>query len=326
MTSLFYAVDKRYLKGKLCSSQISIASSFSLNSTSLSLSQLPREDGSLIHYYLQAPLLEVESSKELVTTLLVLIQGSSCVPISAQSEIMRKMAQVMPKAEVLWVEKRGLEEANTDSLGDLESCSERYYQHESLYQRVEDYKAVITSLADQYSQIVLLGASEGTTIVGLLRQDGLAIDASIALNGGGQYFMEDILWNMEQTLVEPGRTDALEGIKNFAEHVLVMTEADLRQDQDFSSNHSLRWWQEMLLLDMLDVWQKGKSPLLMIQALGDNNVSVMSAEAMFLSLAVPEITVRTFPDLDHGFKDEMGQSHGEDIVKVIEEWIPLILE
>ncbi|UNM95204.1 hypothetical protein MMG00_08165 [Ignatzschineria rhizosphaerae] len=54
--------------------------------------------------------------------------------------------------------------------------------------------------------------------------------------------------------------------------------------------------------------------------------SVMSAEAMFLSLAVPEITVRTFPDLDHGFKDEMGQSHGEDIVKVIKEWIPLILE
>lgn len=283
---------------------------------------LKRTDDSPIHYYLE--LADVEKDSKM---LLVLIQGSGCIPISGQSETMQEMAKVMPGADVLWVEKRGLEGIFNEEMISLENCPNRYYQYESLHQRVEDYKSVIGSLSDQYEKIVVLGGSEGATIVGLLLQDQLPIDAAIALNGGGQYFIDDVLWNIERTVPEPDRTFALAGIQSFAAHILAMTAKEVALDQDYSSNHSARWWQEMFSLDMTDVWGSGKIPLLMVQTLRDDNVSVLSAEAMFEKLELfPQIKVITMPALDHGFHDAKGQSKAQDVVREIQGWLKSTLK
>lgn len=277
-----------------------------------------REDGSLIRYYQQSP---VNSEGQASESLLLLIQGSGCQSVANQSATMQKMAEILPESDIVWVEKRGLEAITKSGITD-ESCPLGYYQHESVWQRVQDYQQVIQALSSQYTNITILGGSEGATIVGLLLLADLPINQAIALNGGGQYFFDDVLWSIEKTVQEPDRTSVLAGIKSFAEYILVMTEEELRQDQDYSSNHSARWWQEMLSLDMQEVWVKGKTPLLMVQTLGDNNVSVVSAEALFQELEkYPHITTLTFPALDHGFKDAKGNIHVEVIIAEIQRWL-----
>ena len=96
---------------------------------------------------------------------------------------------------LLWIEKRGLESVLLEAPDEqihLENCPLDYYTYESFSQRVQDYTEVITALSKEYDEIILLGGSEGATIVGLLRQRSLPITVAIALNGGGQYFFDDI--------------------------------------------------------------------------------------------------------------------------------------
>lgn len=281
-----------------------------------------REDGSSIHYYLQKYERDSDRIVGAPKRLLLLIQGSGCAPISQQSETMQKLASVLPESNQLWVEKRGLEGHSAEAIVDFEACSSSYYQHESLFQRVSDYRDVLKKLAVYYYEVIVLGGSEGAIIAGLLRQENLPITAMIALNGGGQYFIDDILWNIEKTVPEPYRTEALVGIRDFMEQAQQMSDRELDENRDNASNHSLRWWSEMFSLDMDFIWKKGDIPLLMIQTLGDDNVSVSSAMALFESLeSYSHIETKFFPELDHGFKNRDGVSEIEAIITHIQSWL-----
>lgn len=50
-----------------------------------------------------------------------------------------------------------------------------------------------------YRKIILLGGSEGAVVVNLITSKEDFIDASIALNGGGRYFIDDVIYNIKHT-------------------------------------------------------------------------------------------------------------------------------
>lgn len=295
------------------------------------LESILREDGSEIYYDLRKTQdgSQIQKSAQKPRVLLVLIQGSGCLPISQQSQTMRLLATVMPESDQLWVEKRGLESVLLEAPDEqihLENCPLDYYTYESLSQRVQDYTEVITALSKEYDEIILLGGSEGATIVGLLRQRSLPITAAIALNGGGQYFFDDILWSISQTVPDPEKSILLAEITGFIKMMQAISDDELEQFTDYSSNHSARWWREMLNLDMADVWKQSDISLLMIQTLGDNNVSVPAAKLMFEDLSdYAHIQVTTYSELDHGFKDADGNSHIVTVTTDIQKWLHQVL-
>lgn len=240
---------------------------------------------------------------------------------------MLKMATILPDSDVLGVEKRGLELVSPEALVNDDECPRSYYQHESLFKRTEDYRKVLNALSADYEQMIVLGGSEGAIIAGLLRQEDLPITATISLNGGGQHFRDDIFWSIEKAVPESDRASALAGVEEFIQDIQTMTANALDEMKENPSNHSVRWWFEMLSLDMLDVWQKGDHPLLMIQTLGDNNVSVPSAMTLFKDLEeYSHIHTLAFPALDHGFHDENGASKVDEIIQQIQYWLKPILE
>ncbi len=82
----------------------------------------------------------------------------------------------------------------------------------------------------------------------------------------------------------------------------------------------------MLNLDMADVWKQSDISLLMIQTLGDNNVSVTAAKLMFEDLSdYAHIQVTTYPELDYGFKDADGNSHIVTVITDIQKWLHQVL-
>ncbi|AZC18591.1 hypothetical protein [Pseudomonas sp. CMR5c] len=122
---------------------------------------LLRPDGSSISYYLQQRQPSGPSS-----SLLVILQGSDCNSVSHVTSI-PLLAQAMPEADVLTVEKYGLE-ATLPYSQDAEraDCPQAYLEHDSPTQRTDDLQAVIQYLRQQrhYASVIALGGSEGAVI------------------------------------------------------------------------------------------------------------------------------------------------------------------
>lgn len=73
------------------------------------LESILREDGSEIYYDLRKTQdgSQIQKSAQKPRVLLVLIQGSGCLPISQQSQTMRLLATVMPQSDYSGLKKEG---------------------------------------------------------------------------------------------------------------------------------------------------------------------------------------------------------------------------
>ncbi|WP_109406235.1 acyl-CoA thioester hydrolase/BAAT C-terminal domain-containing protein [Proteus faecis] len=273
---------------------------------------LPRKDGSEISYY-------VDKRAEKNQTLLVLMQGSDCNSIKNNVFIQETFGHWLPNSDVLMVEKYGITAQLPYSQYDGEriDCPKSYQRHDNPKQRTEDYEAVLDKLSSQYPNIILLGGSEGATIVHLMVTKRNDIKAAIALNGGGRFFLDDVLYNIRHTTPKEHVEDALNGFQQFADAI----KNDQIDDEQFISEHSKIWWQQFFTIDLLKIIKSNQhTPVLIIQTLNDTNVNVDSFYQLSQDINQPNVKFIKYEKLDHGFYNEQGERLTNKIINDIQHW------
>lgn len=273
---------------------------------------LSRKDGSEINYYL-------DKRAEKNQTLLVLMQGSDCNSIKNNTFIQETFGQWLPNSDVLMVEKYGITAQLPYSQydGERADCPESYKFHDNPKQRTEDYEAVLDNLSSQYPNIILIGGSEGATMVHLVVAKRNDIKAAIALNGGGRFFLDDVLYNIRLTTPKEHIKDALDGFQQFADAI----KNNQIDDEQFVSEHSKLWWQQYFAIDLLNVIKSNQhTPILIIQTLNDANVNVDAFNQLSQDINQPNVKFIKYDKLDHGFYNEQGERLTNEIINDIKHW------
>lgn len=289
---------------------------FTSNAEDITTRTASRDDGSPISYYL------VQHTHD-TDTLLLILQGSDCNSVLNIDSILSDYKNVWPAADILLVEKYGIDRTlkySTDPA--RKDCPAQYLEKDNPAQRVADIKVVLDTVRKdgQYKRFILLGGSEGAVIANLVTAAVDYIDATVAFNGGGRWFMDDVSHSIaaEHKNLEATRKD-IDGFKGFAEHVLNSKPFELEV-----SGHSYHWWQQMLSLDQLDTLQNIKSPLLIIQGGRDTSVSPQKTDEMMQrlkELGKNNIEYRRYEELDHGFKNSDRKNLRKEVVSDMNLWL-----
>lgn len=275
-----------------------------------------RDDSSHISYYLVPHSYDTD-------TLLLILQGSDCNSVLKIDSILTDYKNVWPEADVLLIEKYGINRKlkySTDPA--RKDCPAQYLEKDSPAQRVADIKAVLDTVRKdgQYKRFILLGGSEGAVIANLVTADVDYIDATIAFNGGGRWFIDDVSHSIAVKHKNPEEArKEIDDFRGFAEHVLNNEPFELDV-----SGHGYHWWQQMLSIDQLDALKKVKSPLLVVQGGMDTSVSSQKTDEMMQrleELGKSNIEYRRYEALDHGLKGSDGKSLRKEVIRDINIWL-----
>ncbi|WP_368205187.1 alpha/beta hydrolase family protein [Aeromonas sp. s5] len=288
----------------------------SVSATEIMTRTASRDDGSPISYYL------VQHSHD-TDTLLLILQGSDCNSVLNIDSILSDYKDVWPEADILLVEKYDIDRKlkySTDPA--RKDCPAQYLEKDSPAQRVADIETVLDIVRKdgQYKKFILLGGSEGAVIANLVTAAVDYIDATVAFNGGGRWFIDDVSHSIaaEHKNLETARKE-IDGFKGFAEHVLNSKPFELEV-----SGHGYHWWQQMLSLDQLDTLQNIKSPLLIIQSGMDTSVSPQKTDELMQrlkELGKNNIEYRRYEALDHGLKNSDGTSLRKEVIGDMNLWL-----
>ncbi len=189
----------------------------SISATEIMTRTASRDDGSPISYYL------VQHAHD-TDTLLLILQGSDCNSVLKIESILTEYKNVWPEADVLLIEKYGINRKlkySTDPA--RKDCPAQYLEKDNPAQRVADIKVVLDAVRKngQYKTFILLGGSEGAVIANLVTADVDYIDATIAFNGGGRWFIDDVSHSIAVKHKNPeAARKEIDGFKGFSEHVL----------------------------------------------------------------------------------------------------------
>ncbi|TNH67176.1 alpha/beta hydrolase [Aeromonas hydrophila] len=289
---------------------------FISNADDITTRTASRDDGSPISYYL------VQHTHD-ADTLLLILQGSDCNSVLNIDSILSDYKDVWPEADVLLVEKYGINRKlkySTDPA--RKDCPAQYLKKDSPAQRVADIKLVLDIVRKdgQYKKIILLGGSEGAVIANLVSADVDYIDATIAFNGGGRWFIDDVSHSIAAEHKNPAAAGKeIDGFKGFAEHVLNSKPFELEV-----SGHGYHWWQQMLSIDQHDTLIKVNSPLLIIQGGMDTSVSPQKTDELMQrlkELGKSNIEYRRYEELDHGLKNSDGKSLRKEVIRDMNRWL-----
>lgn len=280
--------------------------------------QLARADGSAIEYYLQQ-----RDPDNTSRQLLVVIQGSDCNSVRNIPSITHHMSNVLPSADVLTVEKYGIDASLSYNLDpDRGDCPGLYVLKDSPRQRLQDYRSVIAHLREQndYRRVVVLGGSEGAVVAGLLASDSKSADVAIAMNGGGQRFIDDVLHSIEtSTASAEEKVASAQGMREFFEHINTVPSAEV-----VASNHGYAWWKQMFELDQLVILQRAAVPVLIVQGEADQSVSSANTRQMLeqlVEVGKRNIVFYLYPQLDHQLNGPDGVSQMKAVVADIAAWL-----
>ncbi|WP_394253067.1 alpha/beta hydrolase [Vibrio profundi] len=270
-----------------------------------------RQDGSSLTYYL------TRSSPNQSDTLLVIMQGSNCNSVSHSSSINDQFSQVFPAADLLTVEKYGLnQDISWNPKGDSPDCPAVYIQKDSPTQRAADYRQVIESIDSNYENIIVLGGSEGALVSSMVASQVPSIDTLVSLNAGGRFFVDDVLYNMEQTMPPEAFTEAKNGFLGFQKAVVNVEYMDINM-----SGHGFAWWKDMFTLDQTEILEKVSADTLILQSELDINVSPKLAEqqAQQVKQSRSNVSFVLLDGLDHSFGNQQGESQKQAVIKQIQE-------
>ncbi|MFQ2313993.1 alpha/beta hydrolase family protein [Aeromonas dhakensis] len=288
----------------------------SVSATEIMTRTASRDDGSPISYYL------VQHAHD-PDTLLLILQGSDCNSVLNIDSILSDYKNVWPEADILLIEKYGINRKlkySTDPA--RKDCPAQYLEKDSPAQRVADIKAVLDIVRKngQYKTFILLGGSEGAVIANLVTVEVDYIDATIAFNGGGRWFIDDVSHSIAAEHKNPAAArKEVDDFKGFAEHALNSKPFELEV-----SGHGYHWWQQMLSIDQLDTLKKVNSPLLIIQGGMDTSVSPQKTDELVQRLkefGKSNIEYRYYKELDHGLKNSDGKSQHKEVVKDMNIWL-----
>lgn len=290
--------------------------SCSVSATAIMTRTVSRDDGSFISYYLVQHAYDTD-------TLLLILQGSDCNSVLKIESILTEYKNVWPEADVLLIEKYGINRKLKYSKdAERKDCPAQYLEKDSPAQRVADIKAVLDTVRKdgQYKRFILLGGSEGAVIANLASADIDSIDATIAFNGGGRWFIDDVSHSIAVKHKNPEEArKEIDDFRGFAEHVLNNEPFELDV-----SGHGYHWWQQMLSIDQLDTLKKVKSPLLIIQGGRDTSVSPQKTDEMMQrleALGKNNIEYQRYEALDHGLKDSDEKSLRKEVILDINIWL-----
>lgn len=289
-----------------------LVSSIKSSYAEISTHKLIRQDNSELIYYLDK---QAEHNK----TLLVLMQGSDCNSIKNNTFIQETFGRWLPSSDVLMVEKYGITAQLTysDDNGEREDCPKNYKLHDNPNQRLTDYLAVLDKLSPNYTNIVLLGGSEGATMVHLVVAERHDISAAIALNGGGRFFLDDVLYNIRNTTPKEHVEEAINSFQQLANAIIT----NQIGDEQFVSEHSKLWWQQYLAIDLLEVIKRNtQTPVLIVQTLDDINVDVAAFHQLSQEITQPNVTFIKYDKLNHGFYNQQGERLTGKVVQDIQQW------
>jgi len=293
---------------------------FSVCATALEIptQTLKRPDGSVIDFYLLN-----KSDESPSDTLLLILQGSDCNSVLKVESIFSDFRYVWPAADLLLVEKYGItRELEYSSDSERPDCPQTYLRNDSPKQRVSDAKAVLKAVLSDfaYPRLIVLGGSEGAPVANLLAAELNTIDATVAFNGGGRMFIDDVLHSIRTGAASSEEAaKAAQGFLGFSNHVLSSEPSDLEV-----SGHGYRWWHQMLSIDQLNVLKAVNTPLLVIQGGLDTSVSPEKVNEMIESLRKAQknnIDFIPYGNLDHTFNDEQEVSHQDEVVEDIRQWL-----
>lgn len=280
--------------------------------------KLGRADGSSITYYLDAR----DPSKP-SRILLVVLQGSDCNSVTEVKAIRQYLAKALPKADLLTVEKYGIDATLPyDADPERPDCPKPYLKHDSPAQRVDDLAAVIARLKQTrgYRQVVAIGGSEGAVVANLLAAQLKQVNAIIAFNGGGQWFLDDVLHGIAASAASDAeKAQSAQNMREFARHIRSGPASAL-----VASNHGYAWWKEMLSLDQRAVLLKVSIPTLIIQGGRDDSVSPTAVSKMVQSLnraGRRNIDYRRYPTLDHKLAEPDKTSGMPRVVQDMAAWL-----
>ncbi|WP_110458261.1 alpha/beta hydrolase family protein [Shewanella algidipiscicola] len=278
-----------------------------------------RLDGSQINYYLLG-----QPDKSPSDVLLLILQGSSCNSVLQIESIFSDYQDVWPTADLLLIEKYGIDRKLSYSPDtERKDCPVQYLQNDSPKQRVADINTVIDRVRKdrRYRYLIVLGGSEGALVANLFASSNEDVDATISFNGGGRWFIDDVLYNITSEYENRAAArDSIEGFKGFSEHVL-NSQPSLNL---VVSGHGYSWWHQMLSIDQFDVLQKVNSPLLIVQAGMDLSVSPQAVDAMIMALRKAgnkNIDYLTYEKLDHGFSNGAGQNERKKVIADMKAWL-----
>ena len=280
-----------------------------------------RPDKSKVLYYLLEPPNITDSD-----SLLLVLQGSDCNSALRIESIRSKFWKVWPTADLLLVEKIGINNTlpystDIDQI-DRKDCPELYLHKDSPKQRVEDIQLVLNKLRKQnnYSTIIVIGGSEGAFVANLLTSSVNYIDATISFNGGGRWFIDDVLHNMNSSFrSEDELNREVKEFKNFASRIVNNPPFDI-----VASGHGYRWWHESLSIDQYSVLMDVETPLLIVQGGKDKSVSPVKVEDMVKALkseAKENIEYFLYEDLDHAFNGTDGKSSLNVVIEDMKIWL-----
>ncbi|ELX8378226.1 acyl-CoA thioester hydrolase/BAAT C-terminal domain-containing protein [Providencia vermicola] len=293
----------------LCSMSFFIANQAN---SSPELQKIQNKQGKEIHYYL------LKQNEQPAENLLVLIQGSDCRSVINNTNMVENFAIAFPDNDILLVEKTGLDsQVGKDGKEvSAEDCPIAYMENDSPLERKDNYLTLLAHFKNSYQHIVLLGGSEGAVVTNLIVADTDMVHASISLNGGGAFFINDVLYSIEKTVPSEESSHAIEGFKQFAKDVV---QNKLQQD-NYPSEHGKKWWREMLMINNQKLLQSVKTPHLVIQTMNDTHVDPHSVMRMMGYVNNNHVSFKTYPDLDHFFIDDKGKSQTNVIVNDIQKW------
>ncbi|EMH4131487.1 TPA: alpha/beta hydrolase family protein [Serratia marcescens] len=272
---------------------------------------LPREDGSSIHYYLDAAVPGQSSA-----ALLVILQGSDCNSVR-HIRLVTPMRQVLPAADLLTVEKYGID----DTLPYREEvprqdCPDAFVQHDTPQRRVSDVTQVLQAVSARngYQKVAVLGGSEGAVIANLVTASSGLVDATLAFSGGGRWFIDDVRHSVADA---PKEEKA--GLNAFLQQVLTAPPFPLN-----ASDHGYAWWHGMLNIDQLATLRSIKTPVLIVQGDQDRAVSPGAVGKMIAELQADgktNITYLNYPALDHVMRRENGESEMTRVLADMRAWL-----
>lgn len=278
---------------------------------------LARADGSAITYYLK------QAEAQPAEQLLVIMQGSDCNSVQNNPRIQESFVPMLPDADVLTVDKYGIDASLAWSTEVSRSdCPIAMLFNDSLYQRVQDYSDVLKAVKEKgdYKQVIVVGGSEGAVTAIMLAAQSEAVDATIAFNGGGRWFRDDMLYSM--TVGVPPEDISPEIAKSVDDLFAFLDQAPT--EEAAIGDHGVRWWKAVKEHDQQATLMKVRSPVLVMQGGKDESVSPIAVEQMVDDVQAAgrsNVHYKPYPELSHGFEDAEGQSHLDTVIDDMKAWL-----
>lgn len=270
-----------------------------------------RGDQSEITYYLKKSL----DAKNLA----VILQGSDCNSIYNNQFVLDNFADLLPETDTLLVEKYGITHQLPYVKDERTDCPKEYLDNDSMAQRVQDYVQLLDKLKDHYQNIYLIGGSEGSVVAALLSEKLDYIDATITMNGGGQYFLDDIYYFIEKNVPAEHREDAKASFKESLQAVLD------GKSEDYLSEHGKKWWQSVTQIDFQQTLENSQNQILVIQTLNDDNVNWQGAIDMSKRIQSKKVKFHFIDGQNHYFENEQGERSANELRAIIQGWLKQVL-